>query len=265
MKQTVGIVICGVAGRMGQAIAKFVEQDAQFHLAGATVRKGHSLAGQTIGNCTVATSIDDALNAIDKSSKCVVIDFTAPSEALAHAHAAAKRGFGFLLGTTGLDDKKKSGVRALANQSAIIIAANTSLGANLLGALARIAARALPQSEVEICEVHHSLKKDSPSGTAMFLGEMVAEGKNVPLQKHLVLDRHDDNPRKPDDIGIFGLRGGLVKGEHTVYLFDGTERIELTHRIADRDVFAAGALRAAAFLAKQQPGVFTMFDVLGLN
>jgi 4-hydroxy-tetrahydrodipicolinate reductase len=196
----------------------------------------------------------------------VFVDFSAPDalEQNLHAALAAKRPI--LIGTTGLLDAHQALIERASADVAILPAANTSLGVNLLSHLVREAAARLgPDWDIEISEMHHRMKADAPSGTALLLGRAAAEGRGVDLAT--VSDRARDGitgPRTPGDIGFAVLRGGTVAGEHQVIFAGDGERIELGHRAESRAVFAHGALAAAVWLAGKPAGRYSMADVLGL-
>lgn len=193
----------------------------------------------------------------------VVIDFALPAgtmAALPHLGDA-----GFVSGTTGLEPTELARVQAHGFRAPVLLAANFSTGVNALLALVEAAARALPDFDIEIVEAHHRHKVDAPSGTALALGEAAAAARGVELDRV----RQDGRvgrcgPRSPATIGLHALRGGSVTGHHTVWLAGADERIQLTHEAGSREVFARGAIRAARHIAKREPGVYTMRDVLAL-
>ena len=237
MSDILNLVILGhTPGKMGQAISEIASNSSNIRI------------------------IDRA--SAKNSSNVVMIDFTHPDALNSHLQEAKSARCALVIGTTGLQDEHQKAIREAAKHIPILAAPNTSLGANLLGQIAKMLAGALPEADVEITEIHHKHKIDSPSGTAFFLATQVAAGRNQNLAEHLVLDRHSHGPRKKHDIGVVGLRGGNAKGEHTVYFLGENETIELKHHVSDRKVFAEGALKAASFLVKQPPGVYTMADAL---
>lgn len=198
----------------------------------------------------------------------VVIDFSLPDATDALLAAAVATGKPLVVGTTGHDDEARGRLAHAAKSIPILLASNFSVGVNALFWLTRKAAEILgPDFDLEVIETHHRLKKDAPSGTARRLVEILAEARRLNLERDLRAGRVGNvGPRAANEIGVHSVRGGDVVGEHTV-LFAGTgERLELTHRAASRETFAAGALRAAAWLAKQKPGrIYDMEDVLGLR
>jgi 4-hydroxy-tetrahydrodipicolinate reductase len=196
----------------------------------------------------------------------VFVDFSAPAALEANLERAVEAGKPILIGTTGLDVGHQRAIDSAAGRIAVLQAANTSLGVNLLTHLVgQAAARLGEEWDIEIVEMHHRMKADAPSGTALLLGRAAAEGRGVELDR--VSDRGRDGitgPRSEGAIGFAALRGGSVAGEHNVIFAAEGERIELGHRAESRAIFARGALRAALWLHGRPPGRYTMADVLGL-
>jgi 4-hydroxy-tetrahydrodipicolinate reductase len=254
------IGILGAGGRMGQAIAAAVA-GAGATLAGAVERAGHPVVGQTLGGAAVGDDPAALARACD-----VLVDFTAPAALDGNLAAARAGGCAILVGTTGLEAAHHAALDAAARDVAVLQAANTSLGVNLLAALVRDAAARLGDDwDIEIVEMHHRHKVDAPSGTALLLGRAAAEGRGVALDA--VSERGRDGitgARAPGAIGFAALRGGSVAGDHMVVLAAEGERIELGHRAETRDIFARGAVRGALWLAGRPAGRYAMSDVLGL-
>lgn len=272
---SVGILVPGVLGRMGQLIASAALDDSRHSLLGVSIRPGHPQLGADIGDALrrgpVGLPLTDALSepatgtgGRSTSGRAVVIDFSVPEMCELHARQAQERGWALVVGTTGLAPDAQQALDAAARSVPVLVASNTSLGANLLMALTSQAAGAIPDADVEIVELHHRHKKDAPSGTAISLAQAAASARKQNFDDVKRYQRAGMAPRQSDEIGVFGVRGGDVAGEHTVHLFLEGERIELTHRVSDRRIFALGALAAARFLAEQAPGHYTMRDVLGL-
>jgi len=267
------IAIAGAGGRMGQALVEAVLADPGMVLAAAidvqdSAFCGHD-AGERCGRTTgivVGADIDAAVQAAD-----VLIDFTRPEGTLSHLDACARRGRGAVVGTTGLSSAQMDRVAAFAKQISIVYAPNMSVGVNVLLSLVESAARRLGAGyDIEIVEMHHRHKVDAPSGTAIALGEAAARGAGQTLADCAVYAREGvTGARKPGTIGFAALRGGDVVGEHAVIFAGAGERVELVHKAASRQNFAAGALRAAHFVAARraagQPGLADMRDVLGLR
>lgn len=197
----------------------------------------------------------------------VLVDFTAPAALAANLADAVARAKPILVGTTGLGDEDQAAIDAAAERVAVLQAANTSLGVNLLAHLVfETAARLGDEWDIEIVEMHHRAKVDAPSGTALLLGAAAAAGRGVDLAK--VSDRGRDGmagPRTPGHIGFAALRGGSVAGEHNVIFAADGERLELGHRAENRAIFARGAIRAALWLHGKPAGRYAMADVLGLT
>lgn len=263
------LIIVGAAGRMGRTLVRLVAETEGLALHGALDQPGSSSLGQDagtlagIGACGVPLT-DDALPLVVDADG--IIDFSTPATSVAVAALAAQARIVHVIGTTGFAPDDLARIEAAARHATIVRAGNMSLGVNLLVALARKAAQALSTAfDVEIVEMHHRMKVDAPSGTALMLGEAVAQGYGVPLDDHAVRGRDGITGARPDGaIGFASLRGGTVVGDHSVVFAGQSERIELTHRAEDRAIFARGALKAAVWARGRKPGAYTMADVLGL-
>lgn len=264
----IGVIGCG--GRMGRANLRAILATEGAELAGGVEAPGHPVLGRDLGSLAglepVGLVASDDLDALLARAH-VVVEFTTPEASLAHARATAAAGVAHVIGTTGLDAAQEAEIRALAGRIPIVRAANTSLGVTLLVALTRkVAATLGPDWDAEIVEMHHRMKVDAPSGTALALGRAVAAGRGVELESVMQSGRHGlTGARSPGDIGFATLRGGDVVGEHTVLFAADGERVELTHKATDRAIFARGAVRAALWLGAQPPGLYGMDDVLGLS
>lgn len=265
------IAIAGAGGRMGQAnIRAAFEADgmavvAAFDRADAPAigKDAGTLAGIEPLGVEVTSDISAALAACD-----IVVDFTAPAASVALAARVAGLGKGHVIGTTGCTPDDDAAIAEAASQGARIVkAGNFSLGVNLLVALVRQAAKALgPDWDAEVLEMHHNRKVDAPSGTALMLGQAVADARGVDLQENATLAREGITGARPaGSIGFATLRGGGVIGEHSVILAGANERVTLSHAAQDRGLFAAGAVRAARWLADQPAGLYDMADVLGIR
>ena len=270
MADTIGIVITGASGRMGQMLIKTVMHSATMHLVGAIEQKGHDWVGREVGGAMGSASMgvivtDDAATAI--SGADAVIDFTIPQATVAFADMAAAAGVAHIIGTTGFAAKHLAQIANSAKKIPIVRAGNMSLGVNLLVNLTKQVAAALDADfDIEIIEAHHNKKIDAPSGTALMLGEAAAEGRNVRLADVRDTKRNGIvGARKQGDIGFVAIRGGDIVGEHDVMFASPTERITLRHVASDRKVFTSGALKAALWAQSQMPGEYDMLDVLGLN
>ena len=265
------LVVAGACGKMGSRVLAALRADRGFTVAGATERPDSPQVGADAGTVSggpplevkVSGSMEEAL----KKGADVAIDFTAPSSTVENARACAGRGVALVVGTTGLSPEANQELAALGRKIPLLIAPNMSVGVNVLFRLVKDAARALGSDyEIEVVELHHRMKRDAPSGTALRLAEVAAEGSGLELAKAFVYQRHGDvGPRKPGTIGIQTLRGGDVVGDHTVHFLADGERLELSHRATSRDNFARGALRAARFLVGKPAGLYGMQDVLGFE
>jgi 4-hydroxy-tetrahydrodipicolinate reductase len=197
----------------------------------------------------------------------VLIDFTRPAGTLAHVAACRAAGRGVVVGTTGFEPDQLAALRDAARETAIVLAPNFSIGVNVALKLVDLAARALgPAYDVEVFEMHHKLKVDAPSGTALKLGEVAAAARETSLERDGVFARHGvTGERKAGTIGFSVARGGDIIGDHTVYFAGTGERIEITHRSQSRATYAQGAIRAAKWLRGRAPGLYGMEDVLSLR
>jgi len=263
------ISVAGASGRMGRALIRAVAEAPGLRLAFALERAGHPDSGKDAGilaglaQAGVPVSAD-SLTALAGSD--AVLDFTQAQASLELADLAAQARIVHVIGTTGFPDADLPRLKAAARHAVIIKSGNMSLGVNLLAALVKKAAAALPDYDVEIVEMHHRLKLDAPSGTALLLGEAAAEARGVSLRDCEVRVRDGNTgPRRDGAIGFASLRGGTVVGDHTVTLAGPHERIEITHRAEDRAIFARGAIAAARWGQGKKPGLYSMSDVLGLD
>jgi 4-hydroxy-tetrahydrodipicolinate reductase len=263
------IAVVGAAGRMGRELVKAVHAADGVTLAGAVEGKGHLAVGQDIGLLTGLGRVgcvvtDEALETFARVD--AVLDFTVPAATVTFAGLAANARIVHVIGTTGLSDADHAKLDAAARHATIIQAGNMSLGVNLLVALTRKVAEALDADyDIEVLEMHHRMKVDAPSGTALMLGRAAADGRGAELARTAVRVRDGQTgERRRGDIGFATLRGGSVVGEHTVIFASDSERIELTHKASDRGLFARGAVKAAIWGHGKGPGRFDMMDVLGL-
>jgi 4-hydroxy-tetrahydrodipicolinate reductase len=265
-RKSIKVGVLGAGGRMGQAIIAQLADRPGMLLAGAVERAGHPSCGRAAGpghdaTLTVCSNIGPVARSCD-----VLIDFSAPSALSVSLDAAQDARCALLIGTTGLEPSHHAAIDAAARNIAVLQAANTSLGVTLLARLVEQATRALgPEWDIEIAELHHRMKVDAPSGTALALGEAAARGRDIDLASHS--DRGRDGitgARVAGQIGFASMRGGSAAGDHLVLLASEGERIELWHRAEDRGIFARGALQAAQWLAGKPPGRYAMADVLGI-
>lgn len=258
-----GVMLVGAEGRMGLEVREILEGHSQLRFAGALERAGHDRIGQEVA--PGVTLQDDPKLALKGCG--VAIDFSIPTATLTNLRAAADAGVAYITGTTGFNDDGKAEIARLAERIPVIHAPNFSVSVNVLGHLAREASRLLGDDyDAELFELHHGMKRDAPSGTALFLGQEVAKGRRTRLEDHVILERAGETGVRPEGaIGIQTLRGGDSPGEHTIYFIGGGERIELTHRAATRGHFAVGAVRAAAWIIGREPGLYGIGQVLGLD
>ena len=265
-----GIIVCGVGGRMGGALVRAIGQSTDVRLAAAIDKPGSVRIGKDAGEICAAghlgVSITDKLDAVLKPNT-VIIDFTHPEASLISLHAAAKRKIPIVIATTGFNATQQAEIKRLARRTPTLLSANTSLGVNVLVSLLGKAAKMLGDDyDVEIVEAHHRFKKDAPSGTALALGKSVADALGRDLNKVGINGRKGIvGERSKKEIALLSVRAGDIVGEHTVIFGGIGERLEFIHRAHSRDTFAHGAIRAAQWLAKQQPGLYGMQDVLGLK
>ena len=264
------IAIHGAGGRMGRALIEAVRDADGGELVAALDRPESPLigvdAGEMAGLGNLGVAIGDDLAALGDGFE-VLIDFTAPQATLAALAHCRAHGRGMVIGTTGLDAEQKQAIAEAAETIPVVFAPNMSVGVNLTFKLAELAARVLGDSvDIEIVEAHHRHKVDAPSGTALRLGEVVAEALGRDLEECAVYGREGHTgPRERRTIGFETIRAGDIVGEHTVLYAANGERVEITHRATSRMTFAGGAVRAAQWLAGRDRGLFDMQDVLGLR
>jgi 4-hydroxy-tetrahydrodipicolinate reductase len=262
------IVVCGAAGRMGKTLIGLVAQNEATVLAGAVEMPGHAAlskdAGEVAGVGRLSVAISDDFAAV-ATPDAVALDFTNAAAALDHLRTAVQRRSPMVIGSTGFSPAQQAEIDTLAPQTRCVIAPNMSVGIAVLQRLVREAAVALGADfDPEIVEMHHRMKVDAPSGTALALGRTVAEATGRTFAADAVYGREGVvGQRQRKELGIMALRGGDVVGDHTVIFAGLGERIELTHRAQSRDCLARGALRAALWLVSQPVGRYGMHDVLG--
>lgn len=263
------IGVVGAAGRMGGAVIRQVTEAEGCRVAAASELHGNPAVGRDAGELAGIGSlgvqvIDDAAAMFDRVD--AVIEFSIPDSTVVHAQRAADAGCIHIIGTTGLTPDQEGILRQAGTRTPIMYAPNMSLAVNVLFALTRQVAGMLDEEfDIEIVEMHHRYKVDAPSGTALGLGRAAAAGRGTSLEDVGVLSREGHTgERRRGDIGFATLRGGDVTGDHTVVFAADGERLELTHKSTSRQIFSRGAVRAALWAKDQKPGLYTMFDVLGL-
>ncbi len=265
------IAILGAAGRMGQNLLRCAAKFDTCTIVAATERADHPSIGSRVKDVTgiQANAIPEHLCFTDgwPVSAQAVIDFTFHTTVIGNLENAVANQQAYVLGTTGLSEDERAAVFAAAQKIPIVWAPNMSLGVNLLLELVRRSAAILgPDYDAEIVEMHHRLKKDAPSGTALGLAEALADGRGVNLKDVACYGREGITGERPrGEIGIHALRGGSVVGDHTVMFVADEERVEITHKANSREAFATGALRAALWLQDRGPGIYNMRHVLGFE
>jgi len=254
------IIVVGARGRMGSTLVELVERDSGLQLKGVT-ESPNRLDELGHLDCLRASSLEEIL---PESPGAVVVDFSHPEVTLKTVQAASSSGNPVVIGTTGFSHEQQEALQEAAQRTPIFWAPNMSVGINVLLELLPKLAEFLGQDyNVEISEIHHKHKKDAPSGTAVKLGQVLAQAKGLPEREALRACREGMIGERPqEEIGVQTLRGGDVVGEHTVYFLGPGERIDVTHRAYSRETFAQGALRAAKWLSQRQPGkLYAMADV----
>lgn len=266
------VAVTGAAGRMGRTLIEAVNQAEGLQLTAAIVEPGSSLAGADAGELAgqgkLGVALSDSLEAVLNDFD-VLIDFTAPVVTMANLQTCCSAGKKMVIGTTGLNDEQKAQLEAAADKIAIMFASNMSVGVNLCFKLLEVAAKALGDDggyDIEIIEAHHRHKVDAPSGTALRMGEVVADALGRDLKECAVYGRKGQTGARPEkQIGFETIRAGDVVGDHTVLFATDGERIEITHKASNRMTFAKGAVRAAGWLKDRDTGLFDMQDVLNLR
>ncbi|MDB5570464.1 MAG: 4-hydroxy-tetrahydrodipicolinate reductase [Hyphomicrobiales bacterium] len=263
------LVVAGAAGRMGRMLVQAIHAAEGAVLCGALERPGSIALGQDAGllagiGKTGVLLTDDPLQALSAADG--VIDFTTPDATLEMAAISAQARIVHVIGSTGLSDAHVQALDAAARHAVLVRSGNMSLGVNLLAGLVRKVAATLGEDyDIEIVEMHHRMKVDAPSGTALMLGGAAAQGRGVALADRSVRARDGHTgARNPGDIGFATIRGGTVVGDHDAIFAGPGERLILSHRAEDRSVFARGAVRAALWGRGRKPGHYSMADVLGL-
>ena len=263
------IAVAGASGRMGQMLIEAIRSAEDCSLAGALDMAGSAAIGQDasafLGHISSVLITGDLRAGLSNSR--TLIDFTRPEGTLAHLKVCRELGVSAVIGTTGFTEAQKTEITAAAREIAIIMAPNMSVGVNVTLKLLEMATKALANGyDIEIIEAHHRHKVDAPSGTALKMGEVIAEALGRDLKDCAVYDRSGvTGERDPSSIGFASIRGGDIVGDHTVLFAGAGERIEISHKSASRSTYAQGSLRAVRYLASQKPGLYDMFDVLGLR
>lgn len=263
------LIVVGAAGRMGRTLIRLLAETPGLRLSGALEREDAASLGQDAGIVAGLPALGVSITAdplplmLDAEG---IVDFSTPASTLALAALAAQARIAHIIGTTGLSGADGAKLEAAARHAPLVRSGNMSLGVNLLAGLVAKAAAALGADyDIEIVEMHHRMKVDAPSGTALLLGEAAAKGRGVDLASHSERGRDGlTGARAPGAVGFASLRGGGVIGDHSVIFAGDGERLTLSHQAEDRTLFARGALKAALWARGRKPGLYGMGDVLGL-
>ena len=269
MSAPLRVCVAGASGRMGQMLVEAVRASGDCALSGALdIASSPSLgqdAGAFAGHATGVTITADLSQGLAGSQ--FLIDFTRPEGTMAHLRECARQGVAVVIGTTGFSDDDKAEIAQIAKQIPVVMAPNMSVGVNVTLKLLEMAAKAMSTGyDIEIIEAHHRHKVDAPSGTALKMGEVIADALGRDLKDCAVYAREGvTGERDPSSIGFATIRGGDIVGDHTVLFAGIGERIEISHKSSSRATYAQGSLRAVRFLAGKSSGLYDMFDVLGLR
>lgn len=263
------IAVAGAPGRMGKMLVEAIAASEDAVLAGALCSEKSPFEGTdvglAVGKITGVIVESDLAKGLENAD--ILIDFTRPEGTLKHLAYCAEHGIKMVIGTTGFDDAGKAAIAAAAEKTAIVFAPNMSVGVNVTLKLLEMAAKSFSHGyDIEIIEAHHRHKVDAPSGTALKMGEVIADTLGRDLNEVGVFSREGvTGERDPSSIGFATIRGGDIVGDHTVLFAGIGERVEITHKSSSRVTYAHGSLRAARFLADKKNGLYDMFAVLGLN
>ncbi len=255
------VAIIGAAGRMGRELCLAALETQEIELVGGTEPSGAPELGADLGELCAAGKIGLVVTEDPPEEAEVLVEFTTPEATVEHLSYRRPA----VIGTTGLSEEQLAKVKEAAKSVPIVLAPNMSVGVNLLREVVRELSAKLANYDIEVIEAHHRNKKDAPSGTALLLARAAAEGRGQELDEVVVYGREGISPRKEGEIGIHALRGGAVVGEHRLVFYSEGEEVEVTHRAISRRTFAAGALRAAKFVATAKPAVYGMRDMLEVN
>ena len=264
------IAVVGVTGRMGQCLIKAAAQTEKAELTAAVSRSGSACvgkdAGEIAGISVLGTLVTDDLAEVAEQFD-VLIDFTRPESSMQTIEVCRNAGKSMVIGTTGFSDEQKGVIAEASEEIPLVVAPNMSVGVNLTLKLLEMTAKVMGgYTDIEVIEAHHRHKVDAPSGTALRMGEVVAETLGRNLQDCAVYGREGiTGERERKTIGFSTIRAGDIVGEHTVMFADQGERVEITHKATSRMTFASGALRAALWLQGKHNGLYDMQDVLGLK
>ena len=256
----INIIVCGACGRMGSAIINMAKQDKVFNIIAGTEIDSSPAIGNKNPSIIKSSDMESVINSGD-----IIIDFTIASNTMKNIEIALKKNAKLVIGTTGLTDENKEILKKASEKISIVFAPNMSTGINLLLNTVESIAKKIPDYDVEIVEIHHNKKKDSPSGTAIRLAEAVAAGHKKSLKDVAIYGRHGAQAlRKQGEIGVHAVRLGDVCGDHKVYFASEGEVIEISHKATSRACLVAGALKAAKWLSDKPAGLYDMQNVLDL-
>jgi 4-hydroxy-tetrahydrodipicolinate reductase len=256
----VRVAVLGANGRMGRTVVRLARDAGMSVVCAIGVGDEGRDAGELAGIGTIGTKLVTDVDSLSRSGAQVLIDFSSPAALTKVAAACAAAGIAIVSGTTGLDDAALAALDAASAKCAVLWEPNMSVGVHVLASLVERATAALgPSFDVEVVEVHHRAKVDAPSGTAIRLGDVV---KNARGGRYVHGREGRPGARQHDEVGMHAVRGGDVVGDHTVFFFGDGERIELTHRATNRDLFAHGAVRAAGWIVSQKPGRYRLGDMI---
>ena len=262
----IALAVAGASGRMGRSVMKVAAGEPGFTISGGLVRPGSSDIGKDLGllagvTATGVSATDDVKSAIEGAD--VVVDFSLSDSGGPLLRQCAEAGLPLVIGTTGLDEQQHVAIAAAAERTAIVYSANMSVGVNLLLSLAALSSRTLGDDfDIEIIDIHHSGKKDAPSGTALAIGASIDTGRGTAASREMGRGP-EDGPREPGAVGYSSVRAGDIVGEHTVLFAGSGESLQLTHKATSRTTFARGALRAAQWVCGRSQGLYGMPDVIG--
>ncbi len=262
------VIVAGAAGRMGGRVLNIMGAHPEIQVTGALEKKGHPAVGEDLGRLVAPALsgiiVEDDLSKILPDAD-VVVSFTMPEASVEHLREVAKLGKAAVIGTTGFSESQLKEIRDLCRGVRCVLSPNLSVGVNIMYKVLADVARSLGEDyDVEIVEIHHRMKKDSPSGTADKMAQVIASALGRDLKEVAIYKRHGIMGERPARaIGIQSLRAGDIVGEHTVIFGGMGERLEITHRAQSRDNFAQGAVRAALWVVNQPNGLYDMMDVLG--
>ncbi len=253
------VAVIGAAGRMGREVCRAALEDDAFELVGGVVEAGASELGSDLGELCGAGRIGVTVAEDPPGDAEALIEFTTPVATVEHLSYRRP----VVIGTTGLSEAQLARVEEAAENAPVVLAPNMSVGVSLIREVVRELSEKLGADyDIEVVETHHRNKVDAPSGTALLLAWAASEGRGRDLDEVAVYGREGRAPRKEGEIGIHAVRGGAVVGEHRIVFYGSGEEVEVVHRALSRRTFAVGALRAAAFVATAEPGLYSMRDVL---